>query len=230
MKQEPEDPKSLGPIEVGKLTKRHWNALNEPIVSDLKKRVSRKTKKARVKSAGPPAKIPKLNPPAPAVTQEVAQTPQVEAVGMDVVAVGPSTAHPSAGPGGATGESSQPTPVIQPLLPTPNPPAQGNQNQGADANWYSGNPPPGSRGFLGGRRRPRYRGRGGRNRSSFPRGPRWGGNAQPRHPSSANVSSGGNGGYQGNNRRQWDSARCVNCGLQYASWVKTCSLCNSAVC
>ena len=29
--------KSLGPIEVGKLTRRHWNALNEPVVSDLKK-------------------------------------------------------------------------------------------------------------------------------------------------------------------------------------------------
>ena len=26
---------SLGPIEVGKLTRHHWNALNEPIVSDL---------------------------------------------------------------------------------------------------------------------------------------------------------------------------------------------------
>ena len=63
---------SLGPIEVGKLTRRHWNALNEPIVSDLKKRVARKNKKARGKSAGTPAKQPKLNPPAPAAPQEVA--------------------------------------------------------------------------------------------------------------------------------------------------------------
>ena len=51
--------KSLGPIEVGNLTRRQWNALNEPIVSDLKKRVARKNKKARGKSAGPPAKQPK---------------------------------------------------------------------------------------------------------------------------------------------------------------------------
>ena len=31
--------KSLGPIEVGKLTRRHWNALNEPVIQDLQKRV-----------------------------------------------------------------------------------------------------------------------------------------------------------------------------------------------
>ena len=68
---------------------------------------------------------------------------------MDVVAVGPSTAQPSAGPGGATGESSQPTSVIQPLLPTPGPPAQGYQNPGVGTNWDPRYPPPGNRGFPG---------------------------------------------------------------------------------
>ena len=28
--------KSLGPIEIGNLGRRHWNALNEPVISDLK--------------------------------------------------------------------------------------------------------------------------------------------------------------------------------------------------
>ena len=37
--------KSVGPIEVGKLTRRHWNALNEPIVSDLKNDLLEKIKK-----------------------------------------------------------------------------------------------------------------------------------------------------------------------------------------
>ena len=37
--------KSLGPIEVGNLTRSQWNGLNEPVVSDLKKRVARKNKK-----------------------------------------------------------------------------------------------------------------------------------------------------------------------------------------
>ena len=134
--------------------------------------MARKNKKARGKSAGPPAKLPKQNPPAPAATQEVAQTLQVEAVGMEVVADGTSTAQPSAVSVGATGGPTLPTLNTQPLLPTPNPPTQGYQNPGVGANWYSGNPPPGSRGFLGGRRRPRYRGSGGRNRSFFPREPR----------------------------------------------------------
>ena len=102
----------------------------------------------------------KLNPPAPAATQEVAQSPQVEAAGAEAVSAGPSTAQPSAVPGGATGGPTLPTPNPQPLMPTPNPPTQGNQNPGVGANWYSGNPPPGSRGFPGGRQRPRYRGSG----------------------------------------------------------------------
>ena len=80
--------KSLGPIEVGNLTRRQWNALNKPIVSDLKKRVARKNKKARRKSAGPPAKQSKQNPPAPSAPQEVAQTPQVGAVGAGGLGLG----------------------------------------------------------------------------------------------------------------------------------------------
>ena len=134
--------KSLGPIEVGKLTRRHWNALNEPIVSDLKKRVSRKNKKARGKSAGPPAKIPKPNPPAPAATPEVAQSPQVEAAGVEAVTAGTSTAQTSAVPGGATGGPTLPTPNTQPLLPTPTPCTQGYQNPGVGAFGCSENPPP----------------------------------------------------------------------------------------
>ena len=171
----------------------------------------------------------KNNPPTAAATPEVAQAPQVEAVVADAVAAGPSNVQPSVVPGGPTVGPTQPTPGPQPLFPAPNPqnqPPQGNPGVGALGNIRA--PPPGSCGFQGVHQGNRYRGRGGRNRY-FPRGPRWGGNTQPRHPSAANVSSGGNGGYQGNNRRQWDSVRCVNCGLQYASWVKTCSLCNSVV-
>ena len=49
--------KSLGPIEIGNLGMRHWNALTEPVISDLKTLVTRKKKKAWGKSAGPtPAK------------------------------------------------------------------------------------------------------------------------------------------------------------------------------
>ena len=36
---------SLGPIEIGNLGRRHWNALKEPGISDLKKRVVRKKRK-----------------------------------------------------------------------------------------------------------------------------------------------------------------------------------------
>ena len=62
--------KSLGPIEIGNLGRRHWNTLREPVINDLKKRVVRKKKKARAKSAGKPAKQTYQNPPAPADLQE----------------------------------------------------------------------------------------------------------------------------------------------------------------
>ena len=82
--------------------------------SDLKKRVTRKKKKARAKSAGPtPAKQPKHNPPVPADPQEGAQVqaqaqvlvqaPLVGPEGMDVVTDCNSTAQPSVGQGDATG-------------------------------------------------------------------------------------------------------------------------------
>ena len=34
-----------GPVEVGMLTRRHWNALKEPSIIDLKKRVVKKKEK-----------------------------------------------------------------------------------------------------------------------------------------------------------------------------------------
>ena len=37
--------KSLGPIEVGKLTRRHWTPLNEPVIQDLKNGCLKKIKK-----------------------------------------------------------------------------------------------------------------------------------------------------------------------------------------
>ena len=85
------------------------------------------------KSAGPPAKQSKPNPPAPAAPQEVAQTPPVAAEGMEVVTDGTSTVQPSVEQGGASGGSSQPTPSIPPLFQTPNPPNPSMQNQGAGA-------------------------------------------------------------------------------------------------
>ena len=39
-----------GPIEVGTISRRHWNALKEPSVNDLKTRVVKKKKKLRSKS------------------------------------------------------------------------------------------------------------------------------------------------------------------------------------
>ena len=108
--------KSLGPIEIGNLGRRHWNALKEPIISDLKKRVVRKKKKARSKSAGPtPAKQPKQNPPAPADLQEGAlgqprvpaqaadQAPPVGPEGVDAANGGNLAAQPGVGQEGAPG-------------------------------------------------------------------------------------------------------------------------------
>ena len=66
--------KSLGPIEIGALTRHHLNVLKEPTTHDLNKRVSNKNKKARHK-AGPPAKVAKPNHPPAVVPQEVAQAP-----------------------------------------------------------------------------------------------------------------------------------------------------------
>lgn len=100
------------------MTRRHWNALYEPVIQDLKKRVSPRNKKARSKSAGPPAKLAKLKPPPTAATQEVAQSPQVAAVGLEAVTAGPSKAQPSAVPGGATGGPTLPIPNPQPHMPT----------------------------------------------------------------------------------------------------------------
>ena len=44
-----------GPVEVGNLTRRHWNNLKEPSIIDLKKRVVKKKKKIRSKGPTNPA-------------------------------------------------------------------------------------------------------------------------------------------------------------------------------
>ena len=102
---------NLGPIEIGGLSRRHWNALKEPTIVDLKKRVVKKKKKTRAKSV----KKRNQNPPA-------AADPQVEVLGqaaatanaadqaqpggteaMDVVAAGNHNIQLPVGPGVATG-------------------------------------------------------------------------------------------------------------------------------
>ena len=107
---------NLGPIEIGGLSRRHWNALKEPTIVDLKKRVVKKKKKTRAKSI----KKQKQNPPA-------AADPQVEALGqaqapaqaadqappggseaMEVAADGNPNAQLPVGPGGATGGNPPP--------------------------------------------------------------------------------------------------------------------------
>ena len=241
------------------MTRRHWNALNEPVISDLKKRVVRKKKKARGKSAGPtPAKQPKLNPPVPADPQEgaqvqaqaqaLAQAPPVVAEGMEVVAEGNSTAQPNVGQGDATAGSSQPTPVIPPLIQSVGiPPNPGFQNPGAGATWYPEAAPFGGRGLPRGQGRTRHRGGGGRKtRMSYPRVPRGGGNtnprgggntnprgggySNPRNPGPADVSSRGNGGF---NRNGWGQGFgqvwCKNCNIPFPSWIRHCTYCQAIV-
>merc|ERR1712030_235572 len=42
--------RNLGPIEIGGVCRRHWNALKEPTIVELKRRVVKKKKKTRPKS------------------------------------------------------------------------------------------------------------------------------------------------------------------------------------
>ena len=113
---------SLGPIEIGNLGRRHWNALKEPEISDLKKRVVRKKKKSRAKSAGKtPAKQPTQNPPAPAdlpegvlgqpaaPAQAADQAPPVGPAGVDAANGGNLAAQPGVVQEGAPGGPHPPT-------------------------------------------------------------------------------------------------------------------------
>ena len=214
------------------MTRRQWNALNEPVVSDLKKRVVRKNKKARAKSAGPtPAKQAKPNPPVPAAPQQVAQAPVAGAEGMDVVADDNSSAEPSVEQAVVSGGPSLPNPVNPPPLVAVNPPTPSVQNPGDGAIWYPEAAPFRGRGLPRGRKRTRHRGGVGWNpHMSSPRGQRGGGNTNPRNPGPADVSSRGNGGY---NRNSWGQgygqAFCNRCNIPYPGWIRTCTFCYANV-
>ena len=234
--------KSLGPIEIGNLGRRHWNALKEPIISDLKKRVVRKKKKARSKSAGPtPAKQPKQNPPAPADLQGGAlgqprapaqaadQAPPVGPEGVDVANVGNPAAQPSVGQGDATGGPSQPIPTNQapPLFPVGFPPTPGTNFQEMAQFGQHEAAPFGGRGFQRGHGRTRNRRNGGRKfHMSYPRGQRGGGNTNPGAPGLAAGPSRGNGGLgRGGQSQRYYSVWCGVCNILYPNWVGNCTHC-----
>ena len=114
-----------GPVEVGNLGRRHWNALKEPTIIDLKKRVVRKKKKLRSKSAVANAakKAQQTLPPTadpPGGPQEQAGAP-AQAAGLnppgepEVVVLAEVSApndQPRVGDRGAAG-GAPPVPFIQ---------------------------------------------------------------------------------------------------------------------
>ena len=191
------------------LGRRHWNTLKEPTIVDLQKRVVKKKKKARAKSAvSTAAKKAQQNPPAPADPQGGVQgqvgaqaqaadlTPPVGPEGMDVATAGGPNDQPIVGNGAATGG---PTPnVIQPppppVFPVGYPPALGqNLQEPAHYGQYDAALVYG-RGFGHGRGRNRGGRNGGRNKyRSFPRGGRGSSNTNPNAPGIADASSRGNG-------------------------------------
>merc|ERR1711888_71988 len=73
-----------GPIEVGNLTRRHWNDLKEPSVNDLKHRVVKKKKKIRSKSAANATKQAQQTAP---ITADLPGGPQGQA-GAPALAAG----------------------------------------------------------------------------------------------------------------------------------------------
>ena len=109
--------RNLGPIEIGGVCRRHWNALKEPTIVDLKKRVVKKKKKTRAKSVkkqiqNPPAAAdPQVEAlgQAPAPAQAADQAPPGGPEAMDVAAVGNPNVQLPVGPGGATGGPPPPT-------------------------------------------------------------------------------------------------------------------------
>ena len=240
--------KSLGPIEIGNLGRRHWNALREPLITDLKKRVLRKKKRAHGKSAGKtPAKQPNQNPPLPADPQVAAQDPAgapaqatvqaplVVAEGMEAESVGNTTAQSNAVQGGATAGSTQPPPTnnqIPPLIQQVGfPPYPGFQTQEMAHLGYSEAAPFGGRGFQRGHGRSRNRGGGGRkSNKSYPRGPRGGGNTNPR--GGGNTNSRGGGYSNPGNPGPADVSSRGNGGFNrggfgqgfYQVWCRTCNV------
>ena len=237
-----------GPVEVGNLTRRHWNDLKEPSIIDLKKCVVKKKKKIRSKSAAANAALkaqqtlpvtadlpggPQEQAGAPALAAGL--NPPVEPEVQVVAEVSGSNDQPRAGTGAVPkGPPHVPTIHTPPVFPVANPPALGQGTPGVAQKRQYVDPPHYGRGFnqrVYGRNR--GGGYGGRNHyKSFPRGPRGGGNANFGAPGIATNSSRGNGGYnQGGygGGPAFSAVNCWSCNQANPSQNSVCSYCYSSL-
>ena len=234
-----------GPVEVGHISRRHWNDLKEPSVHDLKVRVGKKKKKLRSKSlaakkaqqtlpatanppegpqeqAGAPAPAAGLNPPGDNEVQVVAE-------------VSGSNDQPRAGTG-AVPKGTPHVPTIQTpqVFPVANPPPLGQGNPGGAQKRQYVETPHYGRGYnQRGHGRNRGGGYGGRNKYKFfPRGPRGGGNTNFGAPGIATNTSRGNGGHsQGGygGGPAFSAVNCWSCQQANPSQNSVCSYCFSSL-
>ena len=240
---------SPGPVEVGHISRRHWNDLKEPTLHDLKVRVGKKKHKLRSKSlaakkaakkaqqtlpdtanppegsqeqAGASAPVAGLNPPGDNEVQVLAE-------------VSGSNDQPRAGTGAAPRGPPQ-IPIIQTpqVFPLANPPSLGQGGPGVAQKRQYVDTPHYGRGFnkrVYGRNR--GGGYGGRTKQYFPRGPRGGGNTNFGAPGLAtNTSSRGNGGNsQGNygGGPAFMAVKCWSCHQVNPSQNSVCSYCYSSL-
>ena len=234
--------KSLGPVEVMGMIRRHWNDLSEPTLDNLRNKVKSKKKRLRAKSQQAKKLASKNSSSGPTSSTE---TPVVS---MDL-AVDPSTAT---GPGTAGNEvgarvaegaqpgvqftipgMAPPPPGVNvirtPLLPLPaSLPLLGRQPAVGNPRVPTPVPARGGRGLQNsGRQRGGYH-RGRKNARSYPRGPRGGyANSGNLDVASNSQSRGGGrtdrGSYGAGQAVSW--ACCRYCQATIPSMNQVCSFC-----
>ena len=237
------------PVEVGHISRRHWNDLKEPSLADLKVCVGKKKSKLRSKSLAAKKAAAKkaqqtkpdtANPPEGSQEQSGASAPEAglnlpvdNEVQVLAEVSGPKD-QPRVGNGAAPRGTPQ-FPVIQtPLVfPVANPPLLGQGHPGGAQKRQYVDTPHYGRGFnQRGHGRNRGGGYGGRNKKFFPRGPRGGGNTNFGAPGlAANTSRGGGGNSQGEygGRPAFTAVNCWSCQQANPSQNTVCSYCYSGL-
>ena len=235
--------RSLGPVEVMGMIRRHWNDLSEPSLDTLRSKV--KSKKKRIKAKSQAAKKlasknsssgPKPPTEPPVESMELAVDPSTATgpgtTGNDVVASVAEVVQPG-------GQVTVPGPApqlpgvnpVRPPLQAPPPPLLGRQPA---VGIPRGHPPAPARGGCGQQNYGRGRGRGrwGRkNTRSYPRGPRGGyANSGNQDVASNSHSRGGGGtdrgGYGAGSAVSW--VYCRFCQSANPSMNQICSYCYSS--
>ena len=238
------------PVEVGHISRRHWNDLKEPSLADLKVRVGKKKSKLRSKSLAakkaaakkalqstpdtanlPEGSLEHSGAPAPVAGQNLPVDNDVQVVAE----VSGTKDQPRVG-NGAAPRGAPLFPIIQtpPVFPqVANPPPLGQGHPGGAHKRPYVETPNYSRGYNPrGYGRNRGGGYGGRNKKFFPRGPRGGGggntNTNYRAPGLAtNTSRGGGGNSQGEygGRPAFMAVNCWSCQQANPSQNTVCSYC-----